>query len=315
MSRENVYPVEVKIISKSGWFTPAEGKNYYGRYGRDGITVHWWGDNTGADNHDNIVNYFASQSANGVKSVNYVLSDNKISCLVSPDNVAWASQSGNATTISVETQPTLGPEGYKKWGWLIDQLEQRYGKTLPIYPHSYWFSTACPGTLDLNRIRQEANKWRTGQYDTVAPAKPVPPVVRPNPVPPPTVTLEIIDIPNKTVELKQDANLWDLHFSKWADAKVVKTLKAKTQIEVSATAKHPLGGTYYLSEYSFKKGIGNGINVKDCSDITVSPTTDPPVITPVPIPTKLPTIDERLSALEKLVNAILAALTKIGVKV
>lgn len=295
---DNSYPIEVKIVSKSGWFTPAEGKAYYGRYDRSGITVHWWGDGTGASNHDNIVNYMAAQAAAGNKSVNYVLSDNKITLCVSPDNVAWASQSGNATTISVETQPTLGAEGYKKWGWLVDQLEQRYGRTLPLYKHSYWFSTACPGTIDLDRIRAEANKWKSGGYDAKPAPTPVPPT--PTPTPAPTqITLQITDIPNKTVKLIRDTNLWDLHFSKWADAKSVKTLKAGTQVEVSATAKHPLGSTYYLSEYSFSKGIGNGINVKDCEDVTVSP---PVVATPepVPIPSQVPEPDR---------NAVIAFLT------
>ena len=321
---DNSYNVEIKTVSKNGWFTPAEGKAYYGRYGRDGITVHWWGDGTGASNHDNIVNYMAGQAQAGNKSVNYVLSDNKITLCVSPDNVAWASQSGNATTISVETQPTLGAEGYKKWGWLVDQLEQRYGKTLPLYKHSYWFSTACPGTIDLNRIRAEANLWKSGAYDPKPPATPPPaPAPVPTPPPAPQIVLQITDIPNKKVKLIRDANLWDLHFAKYPDAKVVKTLTAGTEIEVSAIAQHPLGSKYYLSEYSFSKGIGNGINVKDCEDVappTVPPTPDPlpapqPVPpTPVPTPIPVPTVEERLSILEKLVAAIVAFIKNLGFK-
>lgn len=306
---DSSYTVEIKQASKNGYHTPSEARAYYGRYDRAGITVHWWGDGTGASNHDNIVNYMNNQAAAGNKSVNYVLSDNKITLCVSPDNVAWASQSGNPTTISVETQPTLGAEGYKKWGWLVDQLEQRYGRSLPLYPHSQWFATACPGSIDLNRIRAEANKWKTGQYDPKPPVvlPPVPPPVITLP-PPPQVVLQITDIVNKKVKLIRQANLWDLHFAKYADAKAVKSLPAGTVIEVSAEAKHPLGSTYYLSEYSHSKGISQGINVKDCEDVKAVPipTTEPPAPIPTPIPVL--TTEERLGWLEKAVKAILAAL-------
>lgn len=287
---DNSYPVEIKLASKNGWFTPDEARGYYGRYGRDGITVHWWGDGTGADNHDNIVNYLNNKAAAGNKSVNYVVSDNKITLCVSPDNVAWASQSGNPTTVSVEFQPTLGAEGYKKAGWLVDQLEQRYGKSLPLYGHNHWFQTECPGTIDLGRIRAEANLWKIGAYEP----KPVPPAPVPTvpvPTPVPQITLQITDIPNKQVKLIRDTSLWDLHFAKYADAKAVKPLAAGTEVEVSAIAKHPLGSSYYLSEYSFSKGIGNGINVKDCEDVVVAPPVLPdPLPAPVPFPpTPVPT--------------------------
>ena len=290
------YPVEIKIASKNGWFTPAEAQNYYGRYSRVGITVHWWGDGTGASNHDNIVNYMNNQASLGNKSVNYVLSDNKITLCVNPDNVAWASQGGNPTTISVETQPTLGAEGYKKWGWLVDQLEQRYGRTLPLYKHSQWYGTACPGTIDLNRIRAEADKWKRGEYEPQPPVvTPPPPAPVPTPPTPPKVTLQVTDIPNKQVKLIRQANLWDLGFTKYPDAKVVKTLPAGTVIDASAIAKHPLGSTYYLTEYSFSKGINNGINTKDCEDVVAVP---PPVVEPpAPIPVPIPVAEPDRSAI------------------
>lgn len=103
-----MYPIEIKICSKNGWSTPQEAIPIWGKYSREGVTVHWWGDGTGASNHDNIVNYFLGQAAAGNKSVNYVVSDNKITLMVSPDNVAWCSNNGNPTTISIEHQPTLG---------------------------------------------------------------------------------------------------------------------------------------------------------------------------------------------------------------
>lgn len=313
MANENSYQIEVREASQyyngeQRWFTPAEARNYYGRYDRMGITIHWWGDGTGADNHDNIVNFFLRRTDG---SVNYVLSDNKITYMVNPNDVAFCSQSGNATTISIEHQPTLGAEGYKKSGWLVNQLEGLYGRELQLFPHNYWYGTACPGNLDINRIRAEANAWKSGNYDP-QPA----PTPTPAPTPPPTIKLEITDIVNKTVRIIKDpsANLWNLNFGKYADAQPIKALPKGTEIEVSATAKHPLGSTYYLSEYSFSKGIGNGINIKDCEDVNVEkPTTlPPPVITPVPSvpppapnpPTKDEEQDRRLGIIEAFIEAI-----------
>ena len=65
-----MYPIEVKISSKNGWFTPAEAKAYYGRYDRNGVTVHWWNspDKIKDSDHDNIVNMKLRQSADGVGS-------------------------------------------------------------------------------------------------------------------------------------------------------------------------------------------------------------------------------------------------------
>jgi hypothetical protein len=160
-----MYPVENKPASHNGWFTPAESNAYYAtRYAREGVTVHWWGDGTGASNHDNIVNYMMSQAEQGIKSVNFVVSDAKITQLVDPANVAWCSEGGNPTTVSIEFQPTLGPEGYKKGGWLINELENHFGRTMSLYPHSHWFQTSCPGSIDINRLRAEANKWKSGGY-------------------------------------------------------------------------------------------------------------------------------------------------------
>jgi hypothetical protein len=271
MSRDDYYPVEIKIASKAGWFTPQESNNYYKtRYARDGLTVHWWGDGTGADNHDNIVNYMNEQAAAGNKSVNYVLSDNKITLCVSPDNVAWASQGGNPTTISVETQPTLGAEGYKKWGWLVDQLEQRYGKSLPLHRHSEFFATSCPGTIDLDRIRGEADKWKRGEYDQVAPAPPAP-------VPALPYTIETIT--PKEVQLNKEAHKWGLHYDNFTaiannpeDTKPVNFV-----FTAQAVLHHNIGYNYYLED----PNVPSGYNVLDCNDYNPAPP-PPPVVPPTP---------------------------------
>lgn len=315
------YPIEIRLASKNGWHTPAEARSYYGRYSREGFTVHWWGDPAlNPDSaHDNICNYILGKATNGTGSVNYVLSNNKITMLVNPDNVAWASQNGNPTTISCEFSPHLNAEGYKKAGWLISELEGRYGHVLQLYPHKFWFQTACPGTLDINRMRAEADKWKSGGY---AP-KPVP---APTPVPtPPKPTTPIIEQwvrwKEGAIEYvcnKQPTHLWDFNNKTW-QMKSVKQFNKGDRITIVGHARNTaLNKDYYITSYSFQKKIANGFNPADL-DVYVPPrpTPEPPKPNPTPEPTpppapKPPTKDEeqdkRISALEAIVNKIVSFL-------
>lgn len=301
------YPIEVKICSKNGWSTPAEAQGIWGRYSREGITAHWWGDGTGASNHDNIVNYFLSQANAGIKSVNYVVSDDKITLMVSPDNVAWCSSAGNPTTISIEHQPTLNAEGYKKSGWLVWQLEQRYNRRLAIYPHSKWQQTACPGSIDLNRIRAEADKWATGGYNP-------PPVVTPVPTPAPAPTIRITysKLP-KPVQyvINKDTSLWNFNSSTWGGIKPVKALAKGEQFIVYGIGdNNTLKAHYAMTQYSFGSAdttgspkATNGVNMADL-DIVTEPTQ--PIPTPPP-----PQVEPPVPPAEPDRNAIIAFLTLI----
>jgi hypothetical protein len=316
--RDSYYPVQIRLTSKNSWFTPQESNNYYtARYAREGITVHWWGDGTGADNHDNIVNYFLAQGEAGNKSVNYVLSDNKITLMVSPDNVAWCSQAGNPTTISIEFQPTLGTEGYKKGGWLIDQLEQRYSRTLSLYPHKKWFSTSCPGTLDINRLRAEANKWKAGGYDP-APApvntpKPTPEVVV-APAPTVGITYSVLPAPI-TYKVNKDTDLWNFNTATWAGFKSVKKLVKGEDYTVYAIAdNHSVKAQYGVTKYSFDKKVTNGVNMKDLDLVQpAQPVPEPPKpVPPVPVPETVPTnvVVEFLTSIIKQITEFIAKITK-----
>lgn len=271
------YAIEQKPASKNGWFTPAESQNYYGKYNRHGITWHWWGDGTGADNHDNIVRYLNGKAANGqAPTVNYVLSDNKITECVSPDNVAWASGNGNPVSVSVELQPTLTAEGYKKAGWLAAELAKRYGGDRTYYPHNFWMTTQCPGTISLDRIRQEEDKWQRGEYNPA----PVPPT------PPASANIEWVKLPAKQVYLtnKSPTKLWNFNQTTWAGfGSGVKDFAGGSEIEIYGKAiNHTIGATYLVTEYSFTKGITNGFNEVDMSlKMQPAPAPDP---TPAPIP-------------------------------
>lgn len=269
------YPIEIKIASKNGWFTPSESNAYYKtKYARNGITWHHWGDGTGASNHDNIVNYMLNQARLGKKSCNYVLSDNKITLLVGPDNVAWCSGPGNPTTISVELQPTLGDEGYKKAGWLAWQLEDRYHKDLLFYPHKYWASTSCPGSISLDKILQEKLKWKRGEY---------------NPAPPPPPSKPTIDFFEyaegvRKFVFNKDATLWNFNVLGWP-VNPVKSFKKNEEVDIKGYAiNRNLGTVFMLTPYSFDKKVTNGflevdLNLKQ----QPVPPVDPP---PTPEPEK-----------------------------
>lgn len=127
----------------------------------------------------------------------------------------------------------------KERGWGIDRVKK----------HQDFMDKYCPHrTLDMG--------W--GRFLGMVQSHltpPPPPKQQPN--------LIAIDIPDKIYVTTKDTNLWDLGFSSWGDAKSVKVLPKGTQIEVSATVDHPLGGRYMVSKYSYSKGIMNGVNVAD----------------------------------------------------
>lgn len=278
------YAIEIKPASKNGWHTPAEARAYYGRYDRNGVTVHWWNSpNLVKDSdHDNIVNYILAGAQRGEKSVNYVLSNNKITLLVGPDNVAWASQAGNPTTVSVEFSPHLNDEGYKKAGWLVNELEGRYGRSLQLFPHKHWVpSTACPGHISLDRIRQEANKWKSGAYNPAPPA--------PTPTPPSRPVIEWVKFDQSVVYVtnKNPTKLWDFNQTSWGGfGNGVKDFGLGEKITIYGQGVNKtLNATYLVTEYSFTKRITNGFNHKDL-DVYVAPA--PPAPNPVPDPTPEP---------------------------
>lgn len=290
MNQDNYYPIEIRIASKNGWSTPQEVPGIWGvPYAREGVTVHWWGDGTGADNHDNIVNYFLGQAAAGNKSVNYVVSDRKITLMVSPDNVSWCSNSGNPTTISIEHQPTLGDEGYKRSGWLVWQLEGRYNRRLSIYPHSKWVGTACPGSINLGRIRAEADKWASGGYQPAPPPPAPKPVPETPPAPAPSLQLTYSRLPTPILyTINKDTSLWNFASTTWGGVKPVKEFKKGEQFVVYGIAdNHNLKAKYAMTSYSFAQAdttgsprATNGVNMVDL-DLVTTPTQ--PIPTPPPV--------------------------------
>lgn len=292
---DNYYPIEIKLANKAGWSTPDEGRRLYGLYARQGVAVHWWGDGTGASNHDNIVNYILRKAVAGTGSANYVLSDNKITMLVSPDNVAWTTFSANAYTISIEFQPTLGAEGYKKGGWLIWQLRQRFGNLYLRGHRDLVGGTECPGSIDIGRLEAEAQKWASGGYNP-------PPTTVPTPTPAPeqaNISYEKLPTPIGYVTNKQPTNVWDFNQTSWAGfgtpAKVLNNGEQFTAVAIATN--HTLGSRYAVTQYSYERNLPVGVNIVDLSlpiETHIEPAPSPetvPEAQPLPDPVPTPGVD------------------------
>ena len=308
-----MYTIEIKLAHKNGWHLPDEARRYYGRYSRDGVTVHYWNTPEAANaqklTHDGIVNYFLNQARLGNKSVNYVLSDSKITMLVNPDNVAWCSQSGNPVSISVETDPRIGPEGYKKWGWLLNELEGRYGKGLRLFPHNYWFATACPGNLDLGRIRAEADRWKKGEHS---------PRPAPAPAPEPAkAVIEWVKLPERVnYVVNKDTNLWNFGATRWPDIKAIKPYSKGDKIQIYGMGiNKSLNATYLVTQYSFES-LTRGFNKADL-DLEPRPLPTPPPEqqpTPPPITPGIPVEPTQEEKVNFIYKAMKSLLDKYGIK-
>lgn len=267
-----MYSIETKIASKNGWLTPAEARAFYGKYSRSATTVHWWGLPGQTGNHDQTVNFLLGSADRGVSSANYVVSDSKITMLVHPDNVAFASTSGNPVSVSIEFQPTLGAEGYKKGGWLIRELEKRYGVDMHLYPHNYWNSTQCPGTISIDRLVQETNKWATGAYTP----DPITPTPAPAPAPKPPVELTFKTIrPSTYICNKPTTNLFQIDKDTWAEIGVIKSFAKGDKIDIYGTVHNSVLNTeWYVTKYSFDHKLPNGFSKADL-DVYVAPVPQP----------------------------------------
>jgi len=160
----------------------------------EGITIHWWGDPNQNPQFDNVVNYLCRGGGN--TSAHFVATgtDRKVSCIVSPGDVAWHSGSawGNARTIGIELDPRARDEDYDVAAELIADIRSAYGD-VPIYWHSYFTATACPGVWNADRLDRlsytkysHATDWGKGgdknpKQPTPAPQPPQTPTTTPAP--------------------------------------------------------------------------------------------------------------------------------------
>lgn len=166
----------------------------------EGITIHHWGDPNQNPQFDNVVNYLCRSGGN--TSAHYVATGTgrQVACIVSPANVAWHSGNawGNARTIGIELDPRARDEDYDVAAELVADIRSAYGD-VPIYWHSYFTATACPGRWSAERLDElsytkysHATEWGKGGNKTVATTPAPTPVVVDTPVTAPVVLYKVV---------------------------------------------------------------------------------------------------------------------------
>lgn len=152
----------------------------------EGITIHHWGDPNQNPQFSNIVNYLCRQGGN--TSAHFVATGTgrQVAWIVNANDVAWHSGSawGNARTIGIELDPRARDEDYDVAAELVADIRSAFGD-VPIYWHSYFTATACPGAWNADRLDKlsytkysHATEWGQGGNKT-APTPVPPPVVEP----------------------------------------------------------------------------------------------------------------------------------------
>ena len=207
-------------------------------------------------------------------SAHFVVAPDKVYVCVNTDDTSYAMGNWeyNLQSVTIEHEgdwrgDVAGAEQIlQNSARLVAWLRTLYPNAVPIR-HRDVYPTACPANLPVENIWDRAS-------DILYPR---PPVVVPPPVTP-APSIVLTDIANQTLTANKKSDLIDLN-----NGSVVKSIDKGTQVLVSATAVVN-GVTYYLTEYSFSKGINNGFKADDfkADPVPVEPPKDVEVIvTPV----------------------------------
>lgn len=287
----------------------------------EGITIHHWGDPNHNPQFQGIVNYLCR--ANGDTSAHYVATGTgrQVACIVSPADTAWHAGTawGNAKTIGIELDPRARDEDYDVAAELVADIRSAYGD-VPIYWHSYFVATACPGRWNAERLDKlsytkysHATEWGKGGNKQTAPV----PTPTPTPTPEPVKEQSREEFnPTKVFKFNKEARLYSILDYKVSGTTVYpkgETIAIKQKITLSN------GNQWYRTEYSASKEIGNGFRAEDL--IEIIPETPAPIVTE-PSPTvdvpgtgtpvaDKPDYEERISALEKIVKTIVDFLSNL----
>lgn len=147
------------------------------------VVIHHWGDL--GQKHEDVVDFFVNGP--GKTSAHFVVSAGKVTCLVSPADVAWHAGvwEENLRSIGIECHPEATPQDYQEVANLVSWLRARYQKPLPLHAHREFHATACPGIWDLNRLDTLARATGGAVSPQGGVVKPSP-TPRPKPVPVPS---------------------------------------------------------------------------------------------------------------------------------
>lgn len=225
-----------------------------GRSGKkwDGtVVVHWWGDPNQNLTAEGIVRYF---EATAPTSAHFVVSGTGrvVYHLVNNSDTAWHAGNWdvNCCSIGIECDPRCRNEDYDVLAELLSDLWIETGIEPILRRHNEFTSTACPGNYDINRIDREMQ----AKYQAKKNPKPAEPQKQPVP--------DAVKLGgHKTIVMNLDeVSLLNLETN--PNFQSVKKYKRGEKIRVYA--KIDFGGcTYFITEWSYKKGIKNGFNAND----------------------------------------------------
>ena len=161
---------------------PTLNKDAAKHYGREYNPIeshtHWWYEPGKGGTHDGNVTYIGSKVD---LSVNYVVSENRITLMVPLNKIALTTGSRNPYAWKSENDPTLTEQQYKTMGYLHYIVEKKNPSLLnePIRLHKEFYATSC-SEIDVAKVRHYAEQFRTGALD---PATGLPPTTGPDPEP------------------------------------------------------------------------------------------------------------------------------------
>lgn len=260
------------------------------------LVVHWWGDPATNPSAEGVVNWLCNPVSQ--VSAHYVITGTgrRVWHLVDDKDRAWHALYGNGSTLGLELDPRCRDEDYDVAAEVIADLWKYYGK-LPLQPHNYWVGTQCPGNYDLNRLYRLAEQK-----------------LNPAPVSKPVPAAEKLPRPIEFTAKLDRTNVWDLTTN--PNYKAVTTLAKGSKFIAYAQIQFN-GTTYYVTQYSYEKGLKNAVNSNDLNPLP--PPLPPPKPSPEPEP-QLPVIEKPdyseennrlLNELLSLVKQILDKLTSI----
>ena len=261
-------------------FYPAHTSNY--TQGRRGRSIEWFTVHHMGALNSTLRYLWGNASRNG--SSHFGVFNGYTEQYVDTDNGAWTNGvfDSNMKSITCETR------GDWRFGYYdqstLDQLtELMYWarKNFKGIKLNYHNDVATNGTLcpaDLKAKGYAKKCWDIAGNRIALENKPIDNGLR-------------VDIPDKKVILTKDTNLWDMDFAVWGDAKPVMSkgkpvvLPEGTVIDVAGVYDHKLSTTdYYLSKYSWDRGLNHGISKADVKNFTEKPVVIPPTVPPVDVP-------------------------------
>lgn len=211
------------------------------------IVIHHWDDYARRPTYAGSIDWqcrAGSQAAG-----HYTLEAGRVACLVDPKNIAWhaGSWAVNQRSLGLECNPRWSDADYQTAAELIANLRAEFGE-MKLSAHRWYYSTSCPGTVDLDRLDKLARgiKAAPPKKAPAAPATAVYTVVAGD-----TVSLIAYTFNTTVTKLKQ--------LNKGLNPDLIK---------VGQKVKVPAAGTYKVKAGDTLSGIGSakGLDWKKLAD-------------------------------------------------